>query len=272
MLWDSHAWLAYLLRYHALSLVAAALALSMLRLGHSGHSTAVLVFIAHSAAAGTLWPDAAIAAAGVAPWLPLSALETAVLLLVGSALLAAFTTAVQLLLCALGAVLALLRLNCQQQPWLPPALAAAVLGSTAVHPALPGLTGGMVLAWRLAATPQQQHSLAFAWLVTDMLSSLPGAALLIGWLAAGRSYGYPWMSVHRWVLALAGGHACSIAWRLNALAAGKCMLQGPGKAAPTLAAAIAAVYGLWGHLHGAMYAASALQMWDLALAAWRSGF
>jgi hypothetical protein len=254
---------AHTLRYHALGAVPATLALAVLHLGGGRLREPTLLAVMLAAAAGGAWPAAAAAAAGgYSPWLPLSGMEAGCLVLAAEAVFQALVWLTWMWVSALrragGALtLAAAPLSAGSAA----AIAAAVVSASAAHPSAPALAGIIVLACACAAhTPA--NSVADGWLVVHLAGSVPALTWLYGWAAAGRAYSYPARSPERVLLALAGLHACSIAWALPRNSAAE-RLRAPHAAACASAAAVAALWGLWGHLHVALYASAALQLWDL---------
>jgi hypothetical protein len=268
--WDLGARAAYTLRYHVLSLAPLTLALCMLLLGSCSANAAALfmLLIAQAAAAGTAWPRLTRRMTGIVPWLPLSAIEVLALLAAAAALRAAAAVAARFWVRALRRALHWRPAPAPLHGIAAVAVTAAVLASSAAHPGAPALAGTAVLACHFATAAGVQHDAALDWLLLHVIGSVPALALVVGWAAGGGSRLYPFWSMDRAMMALAGAHACSFGWRRRGVGQSSRMAGAVDSAVCTTCAAVVALGALWGLPYLALYAASALQTWDLLTCCW----
>lgn len=268
MAWDLLPWVSYTLRYHAYALLPLAFALSVAELGGVARRRGLAVSISAAVLVGLpslcAWPQLAENLVGGHPWLPLSTAEVLAIGCGAAALTAALRVAGDVARWAAGPAAA--RFLGPLRPKNGAALlggAAVVLGSSAIHAALPALAGTAALGAAAAGAPARAAPWASAWLQTHVLgSAVPAAVWVLGWAAAGSSCRYPALCLERAAAATAGVHAWCAAVR--ALAGEQ--PPGPGRGLQLLCSAAAgwtAAAGLWGRLHLVMPAAAALGAWDL---------
>jgi hypothetical protein len=284
LVWDLGPWISYTLRYHAYAILPLAFAQSLLNLNQAystenNNFSPLFLVLLLLPALSSVWPEHANALLGRPPWLPLSIIDVCLLGCVAYTVL----TSLQFLIFTLQKLSAHLLNFPPFSPTITTAPATIVkrsstalhafiyilvLVSSAVHPAMPALIGAFVLqiAILAAATTSQTPpslllSIKHAWLVTHILASLPAGIWLFGWIASGRSHGYPMFSGERLFMLFQGMHSCCIA---------SSTIPPPTSFSSVLytkivlfVAVLVVFSGLWGSLHVVMPAMAFICVWEL---------
>jgi hypothetical protein len=283
MVWDVGPWISYTLRYHAYAIIPLAFALSLFNLQNTKNNFAQLAvpLLLLLPALSSVWPEHATTLLGRPPWLPLSMVDVLLLGCVAYTVLQSLEYSVLQLQKLSASVLNLFfwpstttstPLKRSTSGLLKIAVYIAVGISSGVHPAMPALLGVAVLQISLAATTTTTSLLKFkqAWLVTQMLGSLPAGIWLFGWIASGRSHMYPLFSLERVCMLIQGAHCCTVAVATTAATAPTTSFSSVIFDKMTLFLAVFVAFsGLWGSLHVVIPALAALCAWELVLKATR---
>jgi len=240
----------------------------------------VLPLVALLPALSSVWPEQAARVLGRPPWLPISSVDVCVLGCVAYTVLTSLKYSIAMVNIFFAGLLrsllstaatttsssTLKRSLTGLQVMIIRMIYIAVIFTTGVHPAMPALLGVVMLqisclytkaaATEMSSSPQI-FSLKQSWLVTHILASFPAGFWLFGWIASGRSHGYPLFSLERVFMLLQGAHSCTAAFTTATLTSSLSrFIYGQFTV-------FVAFSGLWGILHVVMPVMAILCSWEL---------